>query len=126
MSDLALPTVPRAAQLGLLGLRLLLAAFFAFMAVKNLRGDAQMAADFARWGYADWFRLATAWMQLGGAAALLLGPTAFVGAALLAGVLCGALATHALHDAPATLLSPALFLGLLTPILLAYRPAFLR
>jgi hypothetical protein len=75
-------------------LRVLVAAFFVFLAGRNLSGDAQMAADFQRWGYADWFRTATALVQMLGALALLVPATRPLGALLLLGVLFGAIATH--------------------------------
>lgn len=101
-------------------LRWLLAAFFVFAATRNLGGDQQMASDFARWGYPDWFRVTTALLQIVGAALLLTPRTAFYGAALLSCVLVGAVFTHALHDPLATIVFPAVFLALVTPLLLAY------
>lgn len=107
-------------------LRLLVAAFFVFLAVKNLTGDAQMTADFRRWGYPDGFRTFTAFLQLGGAALLLFTPLAFFGAGLLACVLCGAVWTHYRHDPAATMLQPAVVLVPIVAFLLVYRPGVLR
>jgi hypothetical protein len=107
-------------------LRVLVAAFFVFMAVKNLGGDATMAADFQRWGYAAWFRVLTATLQIVGAAALLWTRTSFLGAVLLACILTGAIITHVRHDPPQALVSPAVFLALVAVLLFAYRPALLR
>lgn len=103
-------------------LRLLLAAFFLFMAGKNLAGDETMAADFARWGYPDAFRVFTAVLQILGALLLLVPITVFAGSLLLFVVLLGAVGTHVLHDPPATLVSPVVALLVLLPVLLAHRP----
>ncbi|MFG0317881.1 MAG: DoxX family protein [Planctomycetota bacterium JB042] len=110
----------------LLVLRVLVAAFFVFLAIKNLAGDAQMSADFRRWGYPDGFRVLTALLQVAGAALLLFTPIAFFGAALLACVLCGAVWTHFRHDPAATMLQPAIVLIPVLVFLVAYRPAVLR
>ena len=101
--------------------RFLLVAFFVMVAAKNLMGDTQMASDFTRWGYSAGFRQFTAMLQIVGALLLLFPGTAFFGAALLTGVLLGALGTHLLHDPPAALVSPAVFL-----VLVAHRPPMLR
>ncbi len=107
-----------------LGLRILLAAFFVFVAVRNLKGDEAMAADFERWGYAGWFRQLTAWLQIAGAVALLLPVSGapFAGGMLLACILVGATVTHVRFDPPTAALSPLLFLALVSVILVACRP----
>ena len=110
----------------LLVLRVLLAAFFVYLAVKNLAGDARMAEDFRRWSYGDGFRVAVAIAQLVGAVALLVPPLAFAGALGLAVVLVGALVTHLRHDPPASALPALVCLLLLVPVLWAARPAPLR
>jgi putative oxidoreductase len=110
----------------LLVLRVLLAGFFVFLAVKNLAGDQRMADDFRRWGYGDGFRIAVAVAQLGGAVALFLPPLTFAGAIGLALVLAGALATHLRHDPPASALPALVCLLLLLPVLWAARPPLLR
>ncbi len=107
-----------------LAVRFLLAAFFVFVACKNLAGDEAMAGDFARWGYADWFRKLTAWLQILGAIALVLpvAGAAFAGAVLLACILVGATVTHLRFDPPTAALSPLVFLALVSVLLVAYRP----
>lgn len=106
--------------------RFLLVAFFAYMATTNLLGDEHMASDFARWGYSDGFRRLTAVLQ-GGAAVLLIFPgTAFGGSLLLTGILLGAVGTHLMHDPPAALISPAVFLLLTGVVLFSHRPEMLR
>ncbi len=110
------------ASRALLALRLLLAAFFVFLAVKNLSGDLRMAEDFRRWGYSDGFRMLVGISQLVGAAALLVPGLTFLGAALLAGLLVGAIVTHLRFDPPAQALAAVVSLLLLLPLLWAYRP----
>ena len=110
----------------LFAVRLLLAAFFVFLACKNLSGDERMAADFRRWGYADGFRVAVALAQIVGAAALLVPALLWPGALLLAGILMGAVVTHARFDPLAQLVAPVVCLALLVPVLWSARPGFLR
>jgi len=109
-----------------IGLRVLLAAFFLVMAARNLLGDAALAADFQRWGYSGAFRVATALLQIAGALALLLPATSFYGAALLAAVMVGAIVTHLAHDPPATAVSALVFLVLAGFVAFATRPPLLR
>ncbi len=118
---------PRGAGAWMLdGLRLVVAAFFLFMAWKNLSGDEQMAADFTRWGYSPGFRRFTGVLQIVGALALSVPSICFLGGLLLAGVLAGAIVTHALHDPPAALVSPVVFVLLVAVAVLRYRPPLLR
>ncbi len=106
--------------------RVLMAAFFLFMAWRNLSGDATLAADFERWGYPDWFRVTTGVLQAVGAIALIISPVSFLGALVLAGVLLGAITTHLVNDPPATALSALVFLVVAFGLLFAYRPPLLR
>jgi hypothetical protein len=94
-------------------LRVLVAGFFVYLALRNLAGDEHMAAEFRRWGYADWFRGLTAGMQVVGALLLLVPATRLIGALLLACVLLGALATHLRHDPAAAALPAAVVLAML-------------
>jgi putative oxidoreductase len=107
-----------------LSVRILLAAFFVYVAARNLNGDEAMSADFERWGYAVWFRKLTAWLQIAGAVALLipLPGAAFAGGALLACILVGATITHLRFDPPMAAMAPVVFLALVSVILVAYRP----
>jgi hypothetical protein len=118
--------LPRAFVVGGLVLRSALAAFFVFLAWKNLSGDAQMLADWQRWGYSDGFRRATAVAQLVGAVLLIPTPTCFFGGALLTGVLLGAIATHLLHDPLPASASPLVFLLLVVGSSAWFRPDLLR
>jgi len=121
-----LSTAPDGARGVVLALRVALAAFFLVMAARNLLGDARMAADFARWGYADGFRVLTAVLQATGALALLVPWTSFYGAALLCAVLVGAIATHLRHDPPASAVHPLAFLAATVVVAIATRPGALR
>jgi hypothetical protein len=107
-----------------MGLRILLAAFFIYVAARNLNGDEAMASDFERWGYAVWFRKLTAYLQVLGAVALLIPVpgAAFAGSVLLACILVGATVTHLLFDSPMAAASPLVFLVLVSVILWAQRP----
>jgi putative oxidoreductase len=64
--------------------------------------------------------------QIVGAVALLVPSLVLPGAVLLAGILAGAIVTHARFDPPAQLLAPAVCLLLLLPVLWSVRPGFLR
>ena len=108
------------------GLRLALSGFFFAVAFRNLAGDPALAADFERWGYADWFRLLTAGMQLVGAGLLLFTPLCFWGGLVLACVLVGAVTTHLLHDPPETALAALVFLVPVVVVMVATRPPLLR
>jgi len=123
-------TPPEGASKGLLMAalvaRFLVAAFFVFLAIKNLSGDEQMASDFRRWGYSDGFRVFTAGVQIVGAVLLVWLPLSFFGAALLAGLLMGAIWTHVRHDPVATVTQPVMVLVPIVLFLLFYRPVALR
>lgn len=119
-------SLSRGWELAVTAARFAVAAFFLFMAWKNLSGDAQMAADFQRWGYTDSFRRLVGWVQVVGALALLAPQICFWGGLLLAGVLLGAVVTHLRHDPPATLVSPIVFLLLVALATIPFRPPLFR
>jgi len=108
------------------GGRLLLAAFFAFLAYQNLSGNAEMVADFRRWGYPEWFRSATAMLQAAGALLLIPPATCFLGACVMVAVLLGAVATHLANDPWATSLSPLAFLIAVIGTSVWFRPQLLQ
>jgi uncharacterized membrane protein YphA (DoxX/SURF4 family) len=110
----------------LLALRILLILFFVLMASKNLMGNEQMRADFARWGYPEWFRIFTACLQLLCAALLLHASVTFYGAAILCGMMLGAALTHLRFDPPAAIISPLVFLILAVTLAVSYRPPLMR
>ncbi|MFT5130469.1 MAG: putative membrane protein YphA (DoxX/SURF4 family) [Rhodothermales bacterium] len=110
----------------LLVLRILLILFFVLMASKNLMGNEQMRADFARWGYPEWFRILTACLQLLCAALFLHASVTFYGAALLSAMMVGAALTHLRYDPPAAIVSPLIFLAFAVVLAISYRPPLLR
>lgn len=118
--------ISRGAGWALIGLRVALAAFFVFAATRNLSGNPRMVEDFQRWGYADWFRIVVAVLQVLGGVLLLNSGTAFYGAIVLGVVLVGAVGTHLLHDPPLSALAPVPFLAATLFVLVAFRPPFLR
>ncbi len=106
--------------------RLLLTLFFVYLAYQNLSGNPELVADFRRWGYPDWFRIATALAQIVGAILLVAPSTCFLGALLLAVVLIGAVGTHLLHDPWTTSLSPLLVLCGVTLSSVWFRPSLFQ
>ncbi len=126
LTDFHAESSGRPFAVALIALRIVVAAFFVVIALKNLAGDEQMAADFARWGYPDWFRRVTAVLQILGALALLVPATCFFGGLLLTGVLLGAVATHLRHDPLVASLSPTVVLVLVAISAWPMRPPLLR
>ena len=109
-----------------LGLRLLLALCYLMLAWKSLSGDAKMVADYARWGYPDWFRMAVAVAQIVGAGLLCWAPLSCYGAILLGGLMVGAIATHVRHDPPAAAISAVVILVLCLSVAWLMRPPFIK
>lgn len=107
-------------------LRGVLVVFFIYMGTQNLTGNEKMIADFARWGYPEWFRVLTALIQILGAVLMLSPATSFYGAALLSFVLVGAIGTHLMHDPLPTALSPLVFILFTTSVGYYYRPELFR
>ncbi len=108
-------------------LAFLLGAFYVFLAVKNLRGDPQMLADYQRWGCTEGFRLLVACAQLSFGLLLCCRPLAFWGALPLALMMIGAIWIHARHDTqPRTWIPAAVFCALCATLAFALRPALLR
>lgn len=114
------------AGIALFALRALLALFFAWLAWKSISGDPGTTADFRRFGYSDSFRVLIGCLQAAGAIAILFPPLAFWGACLLGAVLAGAIVSHLRFDPPAAAVSPIVFVALLAPVAIAYRPPALR
>jgi uncharacterized membrane protein YphA (DoxX/SURF4 family) len=107
-------------------LRLLLAGFFVYLAYQNLSGNPDMISDFRRWGYPDWFRQSTAWLQIGGAMLLVVPATCFWGAGVLGAVLLGAIATHLMHDPWLASGSPTAFLIAVVGTSVWFRPGLFQ
>lgn len=81
-------------QIALWVLTALLAFVFISAGAFKLSG-AQLAVDnFRKWGYPDWFRVATGIIEVSGALLLLVPRAAWLAAALLSCTMIGAAATH--------------------------------
>jgi len=87
-----------------------LLAFFVLGCIMNIAAPESVAADYARWGYPDWFHYVTGVFE--GAAAMLLARqvTRRKGALLAALVMLGALATLLLNGEFGHALAPAILL----------------
>ena len=101
--------------LALRGLSLVLGFWFIGSGMTKLLSVESQVANFARWGYPDWFRFLTGTIELIAAALLLIstvsGRVATLGAALIACVMCGALYTRIANDEPlSTIIPPAILL----------------
>lgn len=108
---MTLPEIALSGLTGLLGVVMVVEAGIKF------RGG--FAADFERYGYPEWARLATAGLEFLGGLGLLAGlvvgdPVALGGALVVAAVLAGALATHVRVGDSATEMAPAAVLLALT------------
>lgn len=68
------------------------------MAGFGVVASSRMAADFARWGYPEWFRSAVGAAQMPGSGLLLAARTTRPAALLLGAVMSGALRTHVAHN----------------------------
>jgi uncharacterized membrane protein YphA (DoxX/SURF4 family) len=80
----------------LLWLRIAVSLMFIFAALPKLAGAPPSVQAFEAIGLGQWFRYATGLLELSGASLLLVPSLAAFGAAVLASVLIGAIATHAL------------------------------
>jgi putative oxidoreductase len=96
------PSIGKTANIALWSLQLLLGLAFAASSAGKLSGASDMVGLFRAIGLGQWFRYLTGILELGGAVALLVPRTRFYGAALLASVMLGAIATHVfvLQNAP--------------------------
>ena len=82
-----------------------LALFFMAAGLAKLAAPAAAQRTFTNWGFPDWFHLLVGSLEIIGAAMLVFGPTTTFAAALLGGMMLGAVATHLVHQefAPALL-----------------------
>lgn len=78
-------------------LRWLLAAFFVFGGIGNIFASQTVLADYARWGYPDWFHYVTGILELSVAALLILWPRRLYGSILGGAVMLVAAGTVVLH-----------------------------
>lgn len=101
-------------QVGIWVVTALLAAVFMMAGGAKLSGHPEMVANFARWGYPAWFRVALGGAEVALALLLLVPRTAWLGAAGIVVVMVGATYTHAIIEGK---FGPAAFtvvLGLLS------------
>lgn len=97
----------------------LLVAFFIVGGIGNFFVSPEIAADYRRWGYPDWFHYLTGALELTAAALIAYRPTRFWGAGLASGVMVAAALTVLWHGelthaiAPLIVLAVALTVGFL-------------
>lgn len=82
----------------------------------------EVAEQFARWGFADWFRVLIGLTEIAGGLALLAPRTTFYAAGALSVVMIGAVGTHLVHAQAAHAVAPLVLLGLLLTAGYARRP----
>src|SRR5580698_9900732 len=106
----------KGANIGLWVVQGLLALAFVGAASGKLLGKPEMVALYEVIGIGQWFRYVTGLVELTGAALILVPKTRVIGAALLAGTMLGAIATHlfVLHNAPT---APVVLLALVSFVL---------
>ena len=96
------------------------------MKMPGVPGEEFWARDFARWGYASWFKIVVGTAELSSFALLLVPRSAGYGAALFAVVMAGAILTHATHHETSRLPFNFLLLTLSLMIVFMRKPAFLK
>lgn len=90
----------------------LVAAFFLVGAIGNAFPSEGIAADYARWGYPDWFHYVTALLELAAALLLAYRPTRLAGAGVGSLVMLAAAATTLFHGEASHAIAPLVVLGL--------------
>lgn len=98
-------------KIGLIGLKVLLSAFFLFAAYGKFTGEAMVVGVFDQIGWGDWFRYFAGAVQVTGVLLLWVPGRQVFGGLLLAGTMAGAVMFHILVLGPS--LVPALVAGLL-------------
>lgn len=96
----------------------LLAAFFLAGSIGNTFVSEDIAADYARWGYPDWFHYVTALFELTTAVLLVRRPLRPLGAVLGSAVMLAATGTVILHGDYSRAVAPAVVLGVSVLVLL--------
>lgn len=96
------------------------------MKMPGVPGEEFWARDFARWGYAGWFRIVIGIAELCSFALLLVPRWAGYGAALFALVMAGAIFTHATHQETSRLPFNVFLLTLSIIVVLTRKPAVLK
>lgn len=96
------------------------------MKMPGVPGEEFWARDFARWGYAGWFKTIVGIAELSSFALLLAPRSAGYGAALFALVMAGAIFTHATHNENSRLPFNVFLLTLSIIMVFTRKPAFLK
>ncbi|RWR27319.1 DoxX family protein [Sinirhodobacter populi] len=100
----------------------LLAAFFVVGGIGNIFVSPEIAADYRRWGYPDWFHFLTGALELSAAVLIAYRPTRLWGACLASGVMVAAAFTVLSHGEFAHAIAPLIVLAVaLTVSFLAFR-----
>jgi uncharacterized membrane protein YphA (DoxX/SURF4 family) len=100
----------------------LLAGLFVLSGSMKLVKSDDVAAQFARLGYPDWFRVLIGVAEIGGGLLLLVPRTAFYAAGTLGVVMVGAVFTHLRHGEVPQALVPLVLLCLLVTVGYLRRP----
>lgn len=88
----------------------LLACFFIFGAIGNILAPANIAADYHRWGYPDWFHYLTGLLELTTGTLLFSRSWRFYGAILGILIMSGACITVLLHQEYTHAIAPLVIL----------------
>jgi uncharacterized membrane protein YphA (DoxX/SURF4 family) len=96
MSVVQFQAVPRWQQIGLWSVKALLAVAFLAAGSAKLYGVPMMVQTFEHVGVGQWFRYLTGFLEVVGAAAVLIPTVAGFGAVLLAAIMVGATLAHLL------------------------------
>ena len=92
------------------------------MKMPGIPGVEFWTRDFARWGYADWFRVVVGVAELISAALLVIPRVAYLGGSIFGVVMAGAIYTHATHNETSRLPFNLLLLSLALAIAIARWP----
>jgi putative oxidoreductase len=84
-------------RISILVASVLLAAVFLFAGGSKLLGAEMQVESFARWGYPQWFRVLTGFIEVTCAVALWVPKARGIAALALAGTMLGAIYTHVAH-----------------------------
>jgi putative oxidoreductase len=96
-------------------LQILLGAGFIAIGIRKFQ-DPSWVRMFARWGYPDGFYMVIGALELAAGMLLFIPRVASYGALLIAAIMVGAAATHAIHGETARIAPPLVFLVLVSVI----------
>lgn len=99
------------------------ALLFLMTGFMKLSGAAEPIANFARWGYPDWFRLVIGTVEVLGAIGLLIPRISWIAAAVLLCNMLGAVVTHVrAHDPVTNVIVDVVVMILLAIVIAERRP----